>query len=107
MLSFWSLNHANQPEQVFREVRRVLRSGGRFLIVLEDMEPRWHDITNRVFMNKGISYATGIFARKLLCSFGFQMWSLQSDHIRIQESDIQKYISQGFEVMRRAWISNT
>ena len=38
-LSFWSLNHVDQPERVLQEVGRVLKPEGRFLIVLEDMSP--------------------------------------------------------------------
>jgi SAM-dependent methyltransferase len=104
VLSFWSLNHVNQPEQVFREVSRVLRPTGCFLVVLEDMEPRWLDIANPALAAKGVSYRAGILLTKLQCSLGRRVWRLKSDHIRIRESDIWAWSSQGFEIIRRAWI---
>lgn len=104
VLSFWSLNHANHPERVFREVYQVLRSGGRFFVILEDMEPRWVDIIKPTFLGKGVSYAVSIFTQKLRHAISKEKWPLQNDHISIQESDIQKWISQGFEVVKRAWI---
>jgi SAM-dependent methyltransferase len=104
VLSFWSLNHANQPERVFREVYRTLRPGGRFLIILEDMEPRWRDITGRAFPSKGIAHMAAIFTQKFLCSLGTRKWPLQHDHIRIREVAIQKWASQGFKIILRAWI---
>jgi ubiquinone/menaquinone biosynthesis C-methylase UbiE len=41
VLALWSLNHVNDPVAVFAEVRRVLKPGGSFFVVLEDMEPTW------------------------------------------------------------------
>ncbi|MDR4499235.1 MAG: class I SAM-dependent methyltransferase [Candidatus Scalindua sp.] len=103
-LSFWSLNHASQPERLIYEVHRVIRQDGLFLVVLEDMEPLWRDIISKVFMKKGILRLSGVLATKFLCSIGFRKWPVQSDHIRIRESDIHKYVSQRFEITRRAWI---
>ena len=44
VVAFWSLNHVGDPGRVVQEIGRVLRSGGRLLLVLEDMEPRWRDL---------------------------------------------------------------
>ncbi len=104
VLSFWSMNHANKPEQVFSEVYRVLQPGGRFLVILEEMEPLWRDFGARTYITQGGAHWVRTFIQKLYCSLSIQKWPLQSDHIRIRESEIQQWISGNFEVVRRAWI---
>lgn len=104
VLSFWSLNHSNEPDRGFREVHHVLRPGGRFLIVLEDMEPRWRDIPTRTFATKGMSHMAGLCRQKLQCSLRMREWPVQSDHLRIRESQIRRWTSGRFAVTRRAWI---
>src|SRR5690349_7868140 len=42
-IAFWSLNHAQSPEDCIAEVHRVTKPGGRAIFVLEDMEPSWAD----------------------------------------------------------------
>jgi SAM-dependent methyltransferase len=46
VLAFWSLNHCADPQRSLCEIARVLRPGGRCLLVLEDIEPPWRDILN-------------------------------------------------------------
>jgi ubiquinone/menaquinone biosynthesis C-methylase UbiE len=104
VLSFWSMNHANQPEQVFGEVYRVLQPGGRFLVILEEMEPLWRDFAARTYITLGGAHWLRTFVQKLYCSLGIQKWPLQSDHICIRESEIQKWIWENFKVVRRSWI---
>ncbi|MEH1827686.1 MAG: class I SAM-dependent methyltransferase [Nostoc sp.] len=103
VLSFWSMNHAHQPEQVFHEVYRVLRAGGRFLVILEDMEPLWRDFAARTYITLGVAHWAHTFVQKLCC-LGRQKWSLQNDHVRIQESEIQQWIAGNFQIVRRSWI---
>jgi SAM-dependent methyltransferase len=103
-VALWSLNHATDPATVFSEVARVLVPGGRFLAVLEDMIPRWRD----AFVPTGS--ATGefrwprILARKTRLALLRQPWPLQSDHIRIDEGDVEKWTADRFDLERRAWI---
>jgi SAM-dependent methyltransferase len=104
VLAFWTMNHVNDPELVFREVCRVLRPGGRFLVVLEDMVPTWRDIINPWFLARSFLEADGVLHinyRRLLSE---RTWPLQNDHIYIRESDMRIWASKCFEVNQRVWI---
>jgi SAM-dependent methyltransferase len=57
VLAFWSLNHASDPGQVCHEVGRVLRPGGRFVVVLEDMTPSERDIAENPFLASSLANA--------------------------------------------------
>jgi SAM-dependent methyltransferase len=105
VLAFWSLNHAHDPGLVFSEVHRVLRSSGRFLVVLEDMAPSWGDIADGTFPVSRVAPGGGDPSMENPAHLiSGHEWPLQSDHIRIRESDIQRWTSQRFEVARREWI---
>ena len=104
VLAFWTLNHVSYPEEVFSEVHRVLRPGGRFLVVLEDMPPSWGDIASGAFPASRVAPGGGDPNLDNPAHPSGQEWPLQSDHIRIRESDIQTWTSRRFEVVRREWI---
>ena len=104
VLSFWSLNHVSQPESVIAEVGRVLKPGGRFLVVLEDMEPRWLDLLRPPFRSRGRRAAAASVGAKMRAQFLGQGWPLQEDHLRIRERDLRVWSTPGFEVVVRAWI---
>lgn len=114
VLSFWSMNHTNNPEQVFYEAARVLKPGGKFLIVLEDMLPQWYDFIDFNFPAKDIfnSYFDSLALlneknprfKLFLKYLKSENWPLQSDHIFIKETDILNWSSLNFEVSWRAWI---
>jgi SAM-dependent methyltransferase len=80
ILSFWSLNHASDPEKVFREVWRTLRPEGKFLAVLEDMPDPLVPEEDR---------------------------ELGSDHVQISEDDLRRWIGDRFVVARRHWVKGT
>ncbi len=102
VLSIWSLNHLSRPADALREVARALRPGGRLLLVLEDVAPRWGDILMgryptrdagerwRFLMRKARSLLTG--------------WSLQPDHLRVRERDLARWVRGCFRIVRREWI---
>jgi len=116
VLALWSLNHVSDPKQVFAEVARVLRPGGCFIVVLEEMLPRWSDLFSRTFPAR--AYYEGFFrsnqylserrARlRLLKRFlRREEWPLQSDHLRIRESDLRKWTSMPFKVSQRTWVNH-
>lgn len=114
VLSFWSANHASDPQKVFEEAHRVLSPGGIFLVVLEDMEPLFRDFFDRSFPSEevlqGFFYPTKVssnYARLgLLCRFiSDQDFPLQSDHIRIKESDIYQWTNGKLRITSRTWVN--
>ena len=44
LLSLFSINHMAEPPRFIEEAGRVLRPGGRLLILMEDAVPTWRDI---------------------------------------------------------------
>jgi len=104
VLACWSLNHTRNPGQVFREVWRVLRSSGRFLIILEDMVPD-ENAGDHAFNSCDITLEEQHLADAQTVSlFNETAACLQSDHIRILESDVMSWISGRFRVKQRSWI---
>jgi SAM-dependent methyltransferase len=104
VLAFWSINHAADPARVFRQVRRVLRPGGRFLLVLEDMEPRWRDLVRPAMRAKGVAEIARQAWPKIRARLSGRDWSLQSDHVRIGEEDLHAWSAGGFDVAWREWV---
>lgn len=105
VLAFWSLNHTSDQQQVFQEAQRVLQPGGRFLVVLEDMEPMWRDLVTNHFLAQGKRSVAKLMHEKLQVALGRREWPLQSDHARIREADVRRWSAQGFKVLRRYWVN--
>ncbi|MGH7320494.1 MAG: methyltransferase domain-containing protein [Candidatus Rokuibacteriota bacterium] len=101
-LSIWSLNHVGQPEPTMREAWRVLRPRGTFLLVLDDVPPRWRDLVDGGFPMRDGREAARVIGRRLWAVIGG--WPLQPDHLRISEADLRRWASPGFETIQRRWI---
>jgi len=104
VLAFWSLNHASWPWMIFDETHRVLKTGGRFILALEDMEPKWSDLFVAAFVGDRFSRTARMIARKFACILRGQPWPIQSDHIAIIESDMLDWISGKFDITKRFWV---
>ena len=106
VLAFWMLNHASDPARIFQQTARVLRPGGRFLVVLEDMEPSWRDVVRPTMRRRGMAAIRALAKQKLDAAVLGRAWPLQEDHIRIRERDLSRWSAAGFDVAWRAWIGN-
>ncbi len=101
-LALWSLNHSLHPDVFMAEMRRVLRTGGRCILVLEDMQPSWGDILS---MSKTASSKRGIaryLKHKALVSLRIRRPEVQPDHLFISESGLKRWCK-GFEMTERWW----
>ncbi|QHT65782.1 class I SAM-dependent methyltransferase [Rhodocytophaga rosea] len=105
VLAFWSINHVNDPLKVFKEVQRVLKPGGKFLVVFEDMEPWWSDFLSssmrRQFEQERLKE---MIDQKIKSSLLGNKWPVQADHIFITDKDIKEWINNRFEKINRQWI---
>jgi SAM-dependent methyltransferase len=101
-LSLWSLNHVQDPAEVLREVARVLRPAGRFLLVLEDMAPSWLDVLHAGFW-ADFQRATALLHTKVHCVVTHSTWPVQSDHLAIDEAQLVDWLAECFHVVRRTW----
>jgi SAM-dependent methyltransferase len=104
VLSIWSLNHVSQPDRMIREAARVLRPGGRFPVILDDVRPRWGDIARVALQTRDIRGTTTVLARRLRAVVSG--WPMQTDHIRIRESDLQRWITPACAIARRFWVGS-
>jgi SAM-dependent methyltransferase len=106
IVALWSLNHVRDPAAVFSEVHRVLVPAGRFLVVLEDMIPRWWDTLLPSRRLRGEARWPRMFVRKAWLTLCQEPWPVQSDHLRILEREIAAWTEYRFEIKRRAWIGH-
>jgi ubiquinone/menaquinone biosynthesis C-methylase UbiE len=91
----FSLNHVVSPPQTLREIARVLRPGGRFVLVLDDLAPRWRELPGLVWKRQ-LPLRTPL--RKLLGG-----WPLQSDHLRITDAELAEWTEGLFDATARSW----
>jgi ubiquinone/menaquinone biosynthesis C-methylase UbiE len=111
-LSFWSLNHASNPEQCITEMHRVLKPYGRALLVLEDMEPTWADtiqlvhqrLTGRLGRHVQSPLNWGLSAKETVWrKLSGQPWPLQPDHQRIEGQTLRRWFQGRFRTVDRNW----
>ncbi|MEO6256318.1 MAG: class I SAM-dependent methyltransferase [Sphingomicrobium sp.] len=112
-LAMWSFNHADDPTQCLREIGRVLKPGGRALVVLEDMEPTIADV-GRLWLQErsarqvrfpidwhqdGIATAADTLRHRL----ARRPWPLQPDHTRVDERQLKAAMHNRFKTLSRSW----
>jgi SAM-dependent methyltransferase len=115
-LAFWSLNHVADAERALAEIHRVLRAGGKALLVLEDMEPTWRDVARLAVQRlrgtlglpTGASVAwyqesIGGVQATTLHKLAGRPWPLQPDHLQITDADLAQWLLGRFRTEQRSW----
>lgn len=115
-LALWSLNHARDPSKCLLEMARVLKPGGRALIVLEDMEPTFGDILSLWLQEhkEQIGRTVGspidwhqetirTAAQTLRHRLSGKPWPLQPDHTRVEEGQLKAAMHRRFKLLSRSW----
>jgi SAM-dependent methyltransferase len=101
VLSIFNVNHLVDPERGLREMARVLRPGGRLVLVLDDLPPRWGDLA------PGGSYAVRDAGERLRLRLRW-LWTrfaghrAQPEHLPIRERDLEAWAT-GLEPLERRW----
>jgi len=104
VLSLFSINHCADPEAVITEIARVLRPGGRLVLVAEDVEPRWLDLPKRGYRAGWTPVGTALKA-KLATVTRRARWPVHPEHIPISERQLRRWLAADFELERRSWIA--
>jgi ubiquinone/menaquinone biosynthesis C-methylase UbiE len=113
-LSMWALNHVRDPESCIEEMVRVLKPGGRALVVVEDVPPNWPDLlvdaTRRVMARLArVHFQAGI-PWPLVTAFKSKLagkWPIQLDHLFLVEADLVRSFEQGMQVRSRRWLASS
>ena len=104
VLFLFSINHAEDPERLVDEARRVLRPGGRLVIVAEDVEPRWSDLPRRGYRAGWVPLSKAV-PDKLAATIRRRPWPVHHEHVRTTERQLRGWLDPGFELRQRSWIA--
>ena len=104
VLLLFSINHAEDPKRLVDEARRVLRPGGRLVIVAEDVEPRWSDLPRRGYRAGWVPLSKAV-PDKLAATIRRRPWPVHHEHVRTTERELRGWLRPGFELRRRSWIA--
>ena len=85
--SVWSLNHSARPSAVIGEVRRVLAPRGEFVLVLDDVAPRWSDLAAGRYAD--FRYPTRLGLLRARAAALVKGWPRQPDHLPIAERELK------------------
>jgi ubiquinone/menaquinone biosynthesis C-methylase UbiE len=101
VLSIFNLNHVLEPDRALREMARVLRPGGRLVLVLDDISPRWSDVS------KGGSYPVRDGSHRTQLRMEWLAERVRGrrfapDHLPIRERDVSAW-TRGLELLDRRW----
>ena len=100
VLSFWSLNHVLAPERALEEMHRVLRPGGRALVVLDDMRPDLLAVWQRRYQDHRWTRGETLWRLAMSPMVG---WPLKPDHVRVDEDTLERVSIGRFRLTRREW----
>lgn len=111
VLSYWSLNHVEDPQRCIAEMARVLRPGGKARIVIDDAEPSWPqligDAAHRLWRRVSRGAYDLRFAQPLVRAFAMKLrgkWApAHQDHYPIRTTDLARWAGLSMELTGSGW----
>ena len=104
VLSLFSINHAAKPQRLIAEAERVLKPGGRLLLVAEDVEPRWRDLVRPGYRAGWPPWPDSLRA-KAAATLRRTPWPVHPEHIAITEAELALWLEARLTIVRREWIA--
>ncbi|MEQ1897750.1 MAG: class I SAM-dependent methyltransferase [Vicinamibacterales bacterium] len=101
-ICLWTLNHCADPALALREIGRVVRTGGRFLLVVEDGEPTWSELASGNGEHYLLRSRMHVMAAKV--AKPVRGWPTQRDHVAIGNRALDQWTTGGFSLRRRWWV---
>jgi ubiquinone/menaquinone biosynthesis C-methylase UbiE len=113
-ISFWSLNHARDPERCISEMARVLKPGGYARLVIDDIEPGWPELlkdgASRVWARLSRRRSNAMIKTPLIGAFEMKIrghWTINEDHLPISQRDLERWMNDSVQVERRQWLDGS
>ena len=101
-LCLWTLNHCADPAMALSEMGRVVREGGRALLIVEDGEPTWSELKAGSAMHYLVPSSIRLVGAKLAAPL--VGWPTQSDHVAIGNGQLARWTAGTFRLLRRWWV---
>lgn len=112
-LAMWTLNHVRDPQRCIEEMVRVLKPGGKALVIVEDVPPGWYDLLidtarrmtarmSGIRLEAGLPWPLAIAFKSKLTGD----WPIQPDHVRLLEPELIHWFEKGMQVRRRRWLAS-
>jgi len=111
VVSFWSLNHVEDPRRCVSEMIRVLKRGGTGRVVVEDSEPRWSDLLGdasiRIWARFTGRQRRARIPRPLVDALRMKLtgkWLIEKDHFPVSENDLLQWMGDKAVIGLREWL---
>lgn len=101
VLTVRSMNLAARPDLIVAEAHRVLKPGGRFVVVLQFMEPRWSEL-----LTDPLRRRPRLALRKLKYRSRRRPWPVQADHTLVTEPELASWTDRRFALRDRRWTTS-
>ena len=113
-LSYWSLNHVENPAECVSEIARVLKRGGSARLVIDDVQPSWWDLawdgSARLWTRLTGSGRPAAIHKPLREAVALKIrgeWPIKEDHFPIAEADLLRWTRPALHLVNRRWVGGS